>query len=1390
MAKPELGNSLLPVALIAGLLSGTLLRSPAPADTSKSGESVSGSDRVEAAAATARWVSDLRPAMDAIAAALGADPTDLDAQALPLRKPESAPAQAADGPKIREAMESLRIGLDDDAGALTCAEPTPSMLKAAHLLAISVQDDEGKAKTRTEAVTELLKEYRDWHLLRSLARSVRNGQRLGPSYDVDFIVATIPDYVDSNSGWLADQNLAAIQSGMTPEEYVFDRVKLIDWSRSVVGSVATVSSSRLHEEQPGAMIFRRVHADAEDEAGELGVATERNNLSLRVVLLVPETPTAGVHQAALRNSLRFIRDWNACSGVGPRALRVLGPTFSGSIVSLASVLREPTVKDSFTARLVITGSANADENVQQMATFSGGAIYLAAIQRSSVLKARMADFLKWMNPDWTNGRKVALLVESNTAYGQPQLSRTSGQPGVNTTDKAPLSEAAIFTFPLHVAQLRSDAPAFSQPGAGLFPGAIIPLNLREPSPPTDLVPALRPQMTSPVVESTVASMLDTIRHEKLTAVGIVATDDRDVLFLAREVKRALPDVQLFLFGTHALYLHPDYVPYLRGALVASSYSLSLANQPEIGDPSERYRREPFPSMGAEGIFHATRALLSDNFVSEAAAAYSAKTRLPYCPVSAPTCLPVAPASINVIGEDGFWSLSSAPLPPVSPQPATAPSDVETEAAPESVPAPPDTNAYPLPPLPGRIIVAAGLIVVFVLAHVVALYLIRTWLKEVKVLKEPETRQKNPEAWQKALRAQRFLELPFVRVLAPPVTVRKVVRNHRIALGICFGLLASVAAWAAAIILPFALPRAVVLWLAWPLWFLLLVGIVAAAVKLYGPSHAATDAPAEGKPAENERAEDKRANKPTLTIGERTVRLLFVGILVTCALFVVLTIKLILAGTGTLKDPAVLSRLVGGSIVSPAALTLCLIAALYIAVITGVRRLSLVGRGYTDLSRNSPTFALLRDSIPTEEQSKDEGSQLAALLDMPAANLPSIYPLGLLIVLLFSFYAMWQVSTIEGRVFSWFVRIGSLTALGAGLLFLAQGLATWTTARSHLRRLARSSIEPHFARIAAHVPWEISLAPPRLTELLPVARLADSVMRDFRAMATPDPYVQRVSKDRRELADFQQFRDNAASSIGVRGADVQELSELIAKPSHVENLRAEMNTRQHAALIQSESWFRLWRLSDAIVSLMESTSWRRASAGARVVAVGEPTGAGSPPNTWRQPLEPNAWLDQLDPPIREAFRSAAEDAKTEAAKRDGWFTRCEQFVALEMAFVMRDIVARTITCLVAAMVSLTLLTASHLFYTFNGRASMLTVDLLAVGGAALAVVWILVDMERDHVLSRLKSTTPGRVDINWDFVKRLAVYGVLPLLVVIASLFPEIGGTLFGWLEPLRKLSTF
>ena len=240
------------------------------------------------------------------------------------------------------------------------------------------------------------------------------------------------------------------------------------------------------------------------------------------------------------------------------------------------------------------------------------------------------------------------------------------------------------------------------------------------------------------------------------------------------------------------------------------------------------------------------------------------------------------------------------------------------------------------------------------------------------------------------------------------------------------------------------------------------------------------------------------------------------------------------------------------------------------------------------------------------------------------------------------------------------------------------------------------------------------------------------------------------------------------------------------PAHVSALETEMAVRQHAAIIQSEAWFRLWRLADSIVTMLQQTAWRRcittaaATAVRREVVVVEAARISGAPLTATVVAEPLP-TGQADTPHQE---------RSGAVPPTEWLARCEQLVAFQMAFVVRDIVARTITCLFAAVLCLTSLTAAHLLYVFTRRASLLTVDMLAVAATALSAVWILVDIERDHVLSRLRSTTPGRVDINWEFIKRLAVYGVLPLLAVIASLFPEVGGTLFGWLEPLRKLSSF
>jgi hypothetical protein len=1430
MAKTELfNNPLIPMVLVAGVLSGSLWRAAPPAENSKTGDLGSSSgDKSDGASLPAPWVSDLRPVLETLDGALGASVGSAHASPLTGATAVALAAEAgARDQQILSAMAGMRTVLDrlaSSAEPTTCDDDAILQRDADVLGASMLADDGGESKTRAAEARALLDEFRDWRLLVDLATKVKSSREStdGPTYSVDFIVATIPDYVDSNSGWIADQDLAAIQSGMAQENYLFDRVRLVDWSRASAGPAAVLSASRLHERQPGAIIFRKVKEtdpppEQKDEA----------DIRLQVVLTVLETPTAGVHQVALRNSLWFLRAWNARSGVAKPQLRVLGPNFSGSTVSLAAVLREPAFRTSFTHPIVITGSATADDNVKKMATFSPDAIFRATVQPTWVLKARMAAYLASINPRWKDGNGVALLTESNTAYGRDANRDATNDANKDATKDANKSQedkgavgasadaafaaAKVFYFPLHIAQLRNDAPPLSQPGTALLSGPVIPLNLREVTPPSDVIPALHPQLTGPIVEATVDSILDTIRHEKISAIGIIATDERDVLFLAREVKRASPDVQLFLFGAHGLYLHPDYVPYLRGALVASSYALALANQPEIaGEGLNARQRQAFPSMPAEGIFYAVRALLS---LPDTGGPDETSPR--YCPASSvKNCVPIAPASISVIGEDGYWTLPDTgdvlPPPPWSVRSISPPSI--------AISAPATLHVAPLPPIPPQFLIGAVLLLVIVAVHLWVMIRINRSLGDPK-------------------RDRAFFESTLVRVLVPPQACdRAAVTLHRFALTVCFALLSIAAAWVVAVILPFLLPEwagwllpiAFAAWMAagtvpffrpdslgWLVPFAATatwLGVIYTGAKCYGPRrtpHRGLIATARAwleslrhvlpvvwRAILNANAWFKslpqvmamvRAVIRTLkhlTMTERTGWLLFGGMVVTMSLFMIFVVQTALNATMGAPGRLTLARIVGGGIISPAALTVSLAAAFYTAIFTGVRRLSLIGFGYKRLADGSPAFALFtgeRD-LPVGETKQ---SRLAGMLDMPAQNMPPIYPSALLLVLLMTVISTTRVTTIEGRTFSLFVMVGTWTTLGLGLLQLAQGLALWSTARAHLKRLAQTPIEKHLEAIAPHVPWNISLVPPRLTELMPVACMGDRVMSDFRRLAFAGRYGAVGSELRRGLGDTRGFAVDEFR-VGVRQGDLEALEPLCVKPSHVSALEDEMKNRQYAAIMQSETWLGLWSLSDSLVTMLQKTAWRRCTTTVAIAAVRrEATVGGGAPGSGARPT-----ATVLSGHTPEGHGDTPDEDGSTAGPSDRWFARCEQLVALEMAFVARDIVARTITCLFAAMLCLTLLTAAHLLYVFSGRASLLTVDMLAVGATALSAIWILVDMERDHVLSRLRTTMPGRVDINWEFIKRIGVYGVLPLLAVIAALFPEVGGTLFGWLEPLRKLSSF
>jgi hypothetical protein len=1383
-----------PTALVAVLLAGTFLRpeteppQPRPAVAPAAETRAAGRD-------DSPPLKQLRPVMQLLGQSLG-QPVDPDAQ---IGAASAALAEWEDkGSSAGAAFPDPSAFLKERADPCGPAEleagagsVRPDALDTLARIGSRAGDLRSDAVPKAYASKKLIADLEPCADRRAMANLVE-ATRAQP-FDVDFLIAVIPDYVDSSSGWRADQVIGAIQSAMSDNRFVLDRFRLIDWVRADKQASTEVSSnSRLHELQPGAIIFRR------DQSGRV---------SLRVLLLVLETPTGGIHRRSLRNAIQFLETWNDLAGVR-HDLRIIGPGFSGSVLSLALELRNVQVdkgetRGSFPSISVVS-TATADQNLATINTYAPHVRFSTTTRLSSESVDVLGRALGRLNPQWGKGTQVALLTESNTAFGS-----SVGKEYVSAdTHWTPEFK---FQFPLHIAQLMSDIQSAAVPAVSLLPSSAVPLTLRESAPPADQIPALRPQLTSPIVENEINGILDKIHHQRVTAVGIVATDERDVLFLARLLKRRAPNVQLFLTASNLLYLHSEYLPYMRGTLVASTYPLYLPVQTQFGCGFQYSRfsffcsakpattKRLFQSTVAEAVYNATQKQIGG------------PTLLDYCGPSAASYGPCSPPVwISIIGDDGFWPVDWQSLPA---RPPVA-SFVAGTRWPVTV----------MPPPPSAWIVA--LLLLGVIATHVGIVMF-VW---ARLPCEGSLRQ--------------FQASPFVRVLATPITYFAASRNHALALLFGFAVLAALTMWVSGILwmhaaLAFGWPRAVAV-----------ACTLACGATVIGPAllvhRRSKQFPADdllptrlpagrrdaGGPA-SDRHGARRA--PATGLGSVLTLLVMSGLLVATLAFFLAFLKTAFVGPNHVlsenKDlwlALELDRFASGGIASPAWLVLCVFAAVYTLCFAALRRISLLGGGYTALAAESETFRLLAGA-PIRASARSQGTQAAAvdlplvrMLDMPAQNLPWPYPVAMIGLLLITLAALPRPHTVEGQAFSAFLICGSALIVCSAFLQLAQAVEIWRRLRPGLTALAHSRLEPALSSVAAVVRWNLSLVSPHLSDLEPLASLADRLYGRLVALAG------RTRRDRRwndhETSSGDTVRYAELLEGFLRGSNLEglvrpdDLSPIspVTRPKQLAGLREEMAQRQYAPLLQSRTWFRLWDTSDRLVGILDKLHWHRYEPiGERRKEEKKDSHDGSEPEdiedirqeavrVVRQTvlagasagnIGPRVESDVVDVPVtvvvvQQDRRKKPHEKGERERQLASWLSDAETLIALQCALVLRDILARVMSCLFTSMLCLTLLSAGHLLYLFQGRSSLLAVDLVAVTLAAGIAIWLLVAMERDTVLSRLRHTTPGRVDINWEFLKRIGIYGVLPLIAVLGSLFPEIQQPLLGWLDPLRKLVNF
>jgi hypothetical protein len=452
-------------------------------------------------------------------------------------------------------------------------------------------------------------------------------------YKLEFMIALVSDPIDSRLAADFDLSMSALDLALAQSGYELDR----QWLPWVEPESADDKGFR---ETAGMMLFRH------DSEGQ-----QEKTSRLLAVFLVGESPKLGIHQQAFQRSVDFILDLRAQAetvsaaprrkGARPSAptprhgtarsktdpwleIPVLGPSFSGSIDSLRSAIASARPRSCF---WIVSGSASAPGLEERLA--SHGVRERVRISRTVVADDVLAaEGLRFLQDrlGWDLER-VALLVESDTAFGSYFSAPHPRGPAGSRADEPPLlAKVTKLHFPSGLFALRnaweenagSTPPASAtagHPQQPATPRTSLEVSLADQRMPVDVVPELSP-LAARLDDMAMADLLRRINRDGFSYIGILATDIKDQLFLAEQIRRWAPSVVLFVIDNNLLYVHPQYNATMFGTLTISSFPLlPERSQSAISVPAgtiiqEGRMRRQFASERQQGTYLATLNLVN------------------------------------------------------------------------------------------------------------------------------------------------------------------------------------------------------------------------------------------------------------------------------------------------------------------------------------------------------------------------------------------------------------------------------------------------------------------------------------------------------------------------------------------------------------------------------------------------------------------------------------------------------------------------------------------------------------------------------------------------------------------------------------------------------------
>jgi hypothetical protein len=498
--------------------------------------------------------------------------------------------------------------------------------------------------------------------------------------DIHIIVATLPDPLHTLLNLQLDRMIDAIQQAAQDEGYTYDsswlpwKAQAADYSSRTDQNEEDKDTAR-RELCPGLILFRQsMHRSAAPRYDD----TYTHGL---FVFLVGEKPTTGINRIQWDNALAWITRHADKKDAG-RALRVLGPTFSGSAPSVTRAIAEPGGQASnFSNVLLYTGAMRGCSSFQWLKD---------ELKKSEAAPMRVADFIqndaiqvdryfRYLSDRGHSVSEVAILSEDETAYGGlPDVQPATGAaPTVTRCEPSyPVGKAPLHLYyPRDISALRSayqEQSIFSPPTGDKTSTAHVvlqPQATRSTHSNTDTIATFSGPNSALAQEAQMYGIVDSLRTHGIRFVILRSTNSLDNLFLTRFLHRAYPDSFIVTIGADLLFGREIDSTEFRGVEALTAFPLLPRGQDWTRGTYSfaRHAHRVFGSDTMEGTYLATRFLITDPDAGGGEPSpYTHQLavrdvpipdyRLPFWePASSDTASPAT--WLSVVGRNGYWPVA-------------------------------------------------------------------------------------------------------------------------------------------------------------------------------------------------------------------------------------------------------------------------------------------------------------------------------------------------------------------------------------------------------------------------------------------------------------------------------------------------------------------------------------------------------------------------------------------------------------------------------------------------------------------------------------------------------------------------------------------------------------